>query len=122
MEFREEHFDVLAQYPEAKADIAEIMEIANRPHSRITVEQICKAMYGDPKGYSERARAAVTGRLPRRDEDDVVSRAAMSASPVRQTKLTSTDMQKKQQLEQDILGGKKVSNKRYLELKEKYQL
>lgn len=122
MEFREEHFDVLAQYPEAKADIAEIMEIANRPHSRITVEQICKAMYGDPKGYSERARAAATGRLPRREDDDAVGRAAMGSSRVKQTTLDTTDIEKKRRLQDEVLGGKKITNKRYLELKEKYQL
>ena len=68
--FREENSDILALYPEAKANIGSIMR--NAKLTGMTVEQICKGLYGTPtiNENDRRAIQAVKGQSTREVVDN----------------------------------------------------
>lgn len=117
--FRADHAELLAQYPEAKAKIGTI--IRNMQLTGMTAEQVCHGMFF--KGESpreERNRKAVTGQLEPKPSSNGLSQAARTESqPARDVALTAKDVAGKQKYE-ELFG--KISNKRYLELKTKYNL
>jgi hypothetical protein len=119
IEFREENYDVLSRYPEAKKDVLRIMRAVE--NTGMTVEQVCRGMYGGDMNATQRARAAAEGRLYEDDGDNPISRATFSAERRTGVQLSASDRRKKAILEEDLLH-RKVSNKRYLELKDKYNL
>ena len=106
--FREENSDILALYPEAKANISSIMK--NSKLTGMTVEQICKGLYGTPtvpdyenralmaaKGQSTRDTGSKTNIVPAKTETDVI--------------LTRAQQKEKTFLER--LNGGKLSNEEY---------
>lgn len=120
IEFREEYGDVLRRYPQSRNDTRRIMETMRVTGSNI--ETVCELLYSEPMSYEHRALAAANGTLKRRSADYAVSRAESSGMPARRGGLSREDMAKKEQLETEFLGGRKITNEKYLYYKSRHNL
>lgn len=91
-EFREEHYEVLSKYPQARSEIKWLMNAAKSPVG-LTVEQICKAKYGDSApAHERRAKEAVSGMIDDSIEDDKATTAMRTAKAPSTVGLTSAEM------------------------------
>lgn len=78
--FEKKNRKVLSQYPEADADLEKIMKASQT--SGMTVEQVCRGLYGNVRTEKElRALSALTDDSDDSEVNDSVSRAMRSAKP-----------------------------------------
>ena len=116
--FKMSNTKLLDKYPQAEAEIDRIMSIMET--SKLSAEQVCVALYHTPEvDKRERAKAAVTGQLPKSGSANSISSATRTATAPVETSLSQADRRKKAEFEQ-WFGT--VSNERFLELKEKYPM
>lgn len=109
MEFREQNEAVLSKYANAKNDIGIIVK--NAKLTGMTVEQICRGMYGEQSGseYEKRAVAAAKG-TGSTEESKGSSVASAERNSTQQTtvSLSQKELAMKRQLE--IMKGEKLTN------------
>jgi hypothetical protein len=121
-DFREQNADIIARYPAAKDNIAKIM--ANAKATGMTVEQICRGMFEGAESPSDkRAREAVQGKLPTRDDsqDYAVARSSRAGTQQTSTILGPRDQSLKSQFEKTFCQpGEKISNKEFAAMKKQY--
>ena len=78
--FERKNRKVLSQYPDADADLEKIMKASQT--SGMTVEQVCRGLYGNVRTEKElRALKALTDDSDDSEVNDSVSRAMRSAKP-----------------------------------------
>ena len=78
--FEKKNRKVLSQYPEADADLEKIMKASQT--SGMTVEQVCRGLYGNVRTEKElRALSALTDDSDDSEVNDSVSRGMRSAKP-----------------------------------------
>ncbi len=78
--FEKKNRKVLSQYPEADADLEKIMKASQT--SGMTVEQVCRGLYGNVRTEKElRALKALTEESDDSEVNDSVSRAMRTAKP-----------------------------------------
>lgn len=119
-DFKADNASLLSRYPNSKSRIPEIL--SKMEAAGFTAEQVCVAMFGSVSSPKDtRAKLSLED-----DEDaptagkDVSNMAARTESRREKTALSDIDLRKKQKFEDDF--GVKVDNKRYLELKQDYNL
>lgn len=121
-DFRDDNDDILRRYPQAKADILTIMQ-KQQKNPDFSVEEICEKMYKVGPDSDRRAIDSVRNRSqqqsPNRASDSRVAAASRQAAPT-STILSRSDLAKKEVL--DSLRDKPMSNKEYLERKNKFGL
>jgi hypothetical protein len=116
-EFKAENAELFTQYPDARTQIDRILQVMTQ--TGFTAEQVCRAMFYNSNPAQERAEAAVTGKLNSKPADNTVSSATRSGITPQSASLSQTDRKTKAEFEAHY-GA--ISNERFLELKEKYNL
>lgn len=114
LDFRDTNEEVFDRYPEAKKNVADIMQKSKA--SGLTAEQICIALYGQSRVNPREARAsaAARGEPTRQVGTDRVSQASRSAGQQESITLTATQRREKQILERTFNKGQKMTNEEYL--------
>ena len=114
LDFRDANEDTFDKYPEAKKNVADIMQKSKA--SGLTAEQICMALYGQAKvnPREERASRAARGEATRVTTEDSVSRASRTGTRQEEVSLTSAQRREKRILEQTFNNGKQMTNAEYL--------
>jgi len=108
LKFERDNADVFAMYPEARERSQEIMEKAQA--ADLTAEQICRALFGDPKpDYEERAIRAAAGEYSRSVYAGATSSAERAALASIEKTLTKEERLFKRRLEQLFNEGKPIS-------------
>lgn len=120
LEFRTDNDYILRRYPDARGDIARIM--ANVKATGMSVEQVCRGLYGLEPVRETRARLAATGELEETDgADTTVSDAQRAAeAPKAKTALTKADINRKREYERMWRNGERMTTEEYLEKKATY--
>ena len=115
LDFRDNNEEVFDRYPEAKKNVADIMQKSTA--SGLTAEQICLALYGQgqAKPREERAARAVRGESTRETGTDVVSEASRFGNrPEGESSLTAGQRKEKRMLERMFNNGDKMTDAEYL--------
>lgn len=102
--FERKNRKILSQYPDADADLEKIMKASQT--SGMTVEQVCRGLYGNVRTEKElRALKALTDDSDDSEVNDSVSRAMRSAKPnTKKASLTPEQQAIKRRI--DILAKK----------------
>lgn len=119
-DFREENADLLERYPAARKQIVSIIDIMAK--TGWTAEQVLRGMYGVAENpIVEKNRSAVAGTFESKSAQKAIGEAARSSTSLTEpTTLSAADRKTKAKLEED--WKTKLTNERYFELKEKYDL
>lgn len=120
LEFKLDNDEILRQYPDSKKDLNRIM--SNVKSTGMTVEQVCRGLYGFEPEREVRAKQAAKGELVESEPDTSVSKAQRSAETVTATTLSVKDLTKKKDYERLWRGGNKMTNAEYLAIKNTYNL
>lgn len=109
LEFKDKNYSVFQKYPRAVADMSKVMKAVKA--SGMTVDQVCRGLYGEPAPEAERrAKEAVLGNSEVRGTGDRVASATRSAKSVPKTSLTDSEIRAKRQIEKMYNGGKPMSD------------
>lgn len=109
LEFKDTNYTVFQKYPKAVAEMSKVMRAVKA--SGMTVEQVCRGLYGAPVPEAERrAKAAVTGELGGNTPSDNVANATRSSKPVPKTTLSDKEIRAKREIEKMYNGGKQMSD------------
>lgn len=122
LEFKADNAELLKKYPGANADMDKIMDVMES--TGFTAEQVCRAMYpiAEVNPVKARATAAVTGKLAGAEPTgNAVSRAMMSEKETKTSTLSAADRTKKKEFERNF-GFGTLSDERFKELKDQYNL
>ena len=115
LDFREENSEVFAKYPQAKANVKQIMQIVNNSKGFMTAEQVCAGIYGAGKPEREaRAIAAARGDSTRQVDDSgrTLSRAERAGSAAQSQTLDADEIRDKKRLER--IMKQKISDADYI--------
>lgn len=119
-DFREENYEVLRQYPDAKADLQVIMQRVKA--TGMTAEEICRGMYGQPEPAADsRARAAAKGQSTRSVEQDDTVSSAMRGSARQESISLSLEQQAQKRFLENVTG-RKYSDKEFMSVSKKHNL
>ncbi len=93
-EFKADNATILVQFPEARADAEHIFEVVKS--SGMTVEQVCRGLYGDAEPLDiRRAKAAANGSLPKSETATPnVSKAVNSSNTPNKDSMLTADERK----------------------------
>ncbi len=113
--FKEENEELFSKYPEAKKNLALIMN--NSRLTGMTAEQICKGLYGNAIPANEaRAMASAKGQSTRTTNPNTnVARVATGTNSNDKSSLTQEQLNYKRRLEQTF--GRKIDTEEFLKLK-----
>lgn len=121
LEFKDVNADTLKRYPVTRDDLERIMKAVDS--SGMTVDQVCRGLYGGKQTRDQRARAAVTGDLPKKTKTDTAGKATRASSRTdKGVILTAKDRRQKRMIEQNLLDGEKIPDARWAEYKKQYNL
>jgi hypothetical protein len=111
--FEKRNRRVLEQYPESDNDLERIM-VASKA-SGMTVEQVCRGLYGDTQDI-ESERRAVKGIIGTDDakQNASVAKSMRSAIPPKKSSLTQDQLRAKRLLEKSVNKGKPISDEDFL--------
>ena len=113
--FEKKNRRILDIYPDADADLDRIM-LASKS-SGMTVEQVCRGLYGDSKDLeSERRMAkAITGTSTGDSKQNTtVSKSLRTAEPPKKSSLTQDQLRAKRILEKTVNRGKPIPDDEFL--------
>jgi len=115
LDFRDEHEDVFARYPQARSNVKQIMKVVKS--GLMTAEQACKGLYGNPTNDREsRAALAAKGESLGNVNSNNLSRQDRSGMGVDQSGLTAEQRKEKTQLERLFKLQKPLTVQEYLKV------
>lgn len=118
-DFKEEYADLISAYPESKKNIPEILD--TMAATGWSAEQVLRGMYYKDSATVSKNKAAVSGMLDSESDQQATGGAVRSSVvPKEKTSLTQKDRATKVLFEEQFKS--KISNERFLELKEKFDL
>lgn len=118
-DFKEEYSELISAYPESRKRIPEILNTI--AVTGWTAEQVMRAMYYKPNPMNEKNISAVSGEYQSRSGDNAIGTAERTSSmPNKVSSLSQKDKESKAKFEE--IFKSKISNERFLELKQKYDL
>lgn len=119
LEFKEDNIDVIRKYPDAKKDLSRIMQ--NAKVTGMTVEQVCRGLYGEE--VSERERRVLNSVTDTEVvQEESTTNVARIASLPTEKRLSQEDLRLKAAFEEAARGGNKMTNNEWIAKKEKYGL
>lgn len=113
--FERKNRRVLEMYPDSENDIDRIMTASKA--SGMTVEQVCRGLYGDSKEFEKERRMAkaITGTgSDSTSQNTTVNKALRTAEPPKKSTLTQNQLQAKRMLEKMVNKGKTMSDEDFL--------
>jgi hypothetical protein len=112
--FEKKNRRVLAEYPDSDDDLDRIMTAVRA--SGMTVEQVCRGLYGDSRDRDREQRAVkgVLGTDNATAQDASVAKSMRSAIPPKKSSLTQDQLRAKRLMEKNFNRGKTISDEDFL--------
>lgn len=123
LDFKEQNEELLQRYPQARVNVAEIMQKAAA--AQMTPEQVCIALYGAESQSDRRAKDSVRNPAKAKPSDYSVANANRSGQKtVLGTSYSTSDIENKSRLDsmRVEMGLKPLTTEEWLERKKKYNL